>query len=48
MAKLADHYDNEGAHEHAEDKALGAVNTYINCLEGDHYSKDLPDYIQEE
>ena len=39
MAKLADHYDNEGAQIHAEDKTLGAVDTYINCLDGEYYSK---------
>ena len=46
MAKLAQNYDNEGTQQQVEDKVLGGVNTYINCLEGDHKSKDIPDYIQ--
>lgn len=48
MQRLAEHYDNEGAQQQAQAKVLGSVDTYVNCLNGNYNSKELPDYIQAE
>lgn len=36
---------NESLQIEVQDKVLGAADTYINCLHGEHYSKDIPEYL---
>jgi hypothetical protein len=48
VPRLATNYEDANLQQEVEEKVLGSADTFINCLHGEHYSRDIPDYLQEE
>lgn len=38
----------ENTHQEVEHRVLGATDTFINCLAGEHYATEVPEYLTQE
>lgn len=38
----------EATHQEVEQRVLGATDTFINCLAGEHYATEVPEYLTQE
>ena len=48
VPRLTEDYSNEAIQQDVEEKVLSSADRWVNCLGGQHYSNDVPEYIQEE
>ena len=48
VPRLAEDYANESTQQDVEEKVLSSADGWVNCLRGQHYSHEVPEYIKEE
>lgn len=48
ITRLSTNYQDETAQQDVEQKVLKSANVFINCLAGEHYTTEIPEYLQPE
>lgn len=48
IPKLSTNYQDETIQQEVEQRVLRSADVYINCLTGQHYTTEIPEYLQTE